>query len=259
MIKIFITFIFLVLGISVFSQDTPSNFNEAGLVFSNLNSFGIRYKYGNDNIMFRITSLVLNGTNTTTSYNNYSNNGINGADISASPSSSVGAGLNLGLEKIKWINNKSNFYYGFDWINSYTTSYSKSVTPNVSTLNYTDENNEYVYLTTLYNNTSNSNTWTLSSGIGFIFGLSYKLSDLFTLQAELEPSISYKYTETTTSATNYGVHWIGNSTTGYTPNDYISNSPSSTSINKGITYGLSNSGASITLAYKLVRNKQKPQ
>jgi len=249
----------MLLGISIaaLSQETQSNFHEIGLVFSNLNSFGLRYKYGNDNCMLRITSLVLNGTNTSTSYNDYSYNEINGANISASPTNTIGTGLNLGLEKRKWIGNKSCFFYGFDWINSYTNSYSKTITPNGTTYSYTDENNQYIFLTSLYNNTSRSNSWTLSSGLGLIFGFSYKISNLFSVQAEIEPSISYKYTETTTSNTNYGVHWIGNSTTGYTPNSYITSNISQTTINKGITYGLTNSAASITILYRLEWDIQK--
>lgn len=245
-----VAFLLFILNISVFSQDSISNSknHEIGVVFSNLNSFGLRYKYGNENLKIRVTSLVFNGTNTTKNDNNdnsiYS---LNGSNIS----NTLGAGLRLGLEKSICINKKSCFIYGIEWINSYSSSQTSTITPSQSFYYYTDNNNQNVNLNSIFNNSSSSNSWNLSSGFGLFVGLTYKINESFSVITEIEPSISYLYSSATTSTTTNGVNWNGNSTTGYTPTVYEVNTISQKTINKGLNYGLSNSAASITILYKL--------
>src|SRR5262249_3403932 len=103
------------LFISAFAQESPLKVKEVGLVFSNLNSFGLRYKSGNENILFRITALSLTGSNTNNSYDNYSYNGIS-ASVPSTSSNSFGGGLNIGFECRKPVNNKSYFYWGLEYI-----------------------------------------------------------------------------------------------------------------------------------------------
>ena len=126
---IVIAVMFLTINISVYSQEKLNRPNEIGLVFSNLNSFGLRYKCGNDTTMFRMTALVLTGTNTSNNYSNCSNNGIVDENIPASKTNAIAPGLNFGFEQRKWINNKLYFYYCLDWINSYSRSKTNTVTP----------------------------------------------------------------------------------------------------------------------------------
>ena len=52
----------LAMSFTAFSQDNPADSHELGLVFNNLNSFGIRYKCGNGQTMFRLTSVVFTGS-----------------------------------------------------------------------------------------------------------------------------------------------------------------------------------------------------
>jgi len=255
--KFYVTFLFFAISIGLFSQENSHNTSEIGLVFNNLSSFGVRYKLGNDHIMFRITSLVLNGTNTSTNLSRYSYNGINQSNISSNPANTFGTGLNLGFEKRNWIGQKSYFSYGIDWINSYTKSTSNATTPNSSTFHYTDLNGNYLTMTQVYYNTSSSNIWTASSGLGIFVGFFFKINDLFSIGAELEPSISYKYTSTGSSSLGYGVHWTGNSTSGYTSDVYVNSATTQTTINKGLSYGLTNASASITIIYKFARLVQK--
>jgi hypothetical protein len=253
--QVVIAVMFLTINISAYSQEKLNRPNEIGFVFSNLNSFGLRYKCGNDTTMFRITSLVLTGTNTTNSYN-YSNNGVADGNIPASTSNTIAPGLNFGFEQRKWINNKLYFYYGLEWINSYSESKSNNVTPVTSTMIYTLNNVEYVS-TIVYNNTSYSKAWTINSGLGIVFGVTYKLNELFSISTEIEPSVPYKYTKTTTSSTGYNVYWTGSSTTGYTGHTCMNSNPIQTVINKGFTYSLSNATASVTIAYRLFRKFKK--
>ena len=255
--KVMIALMFLIINISVYSQENQYRPNEIGFVFSNLNSFGLRYKCGNDTTMFRLTSLVLTGSNTSNSYNNYSNNGIVDNSIPASLTNTIAPGLNFGFEQRKWINDKLYFYYGLDWINSYSESKSNTVTP-TTVVSPPVAGSVNLISTAVYNNSSSNKTWTISSGLGFVFGMTYKLSELFSISAELEPSIPYKYTKTIASSTTYNVYWSStSSTSGYTSHVYLYGNSSQTSINKGISYSLSNATASVTIAYRLNRKTKK--
>ena len=253
---IVIAVMFLTINISVYSQEQLNRPNEIGLVFSNLNSFGLRYKCGNDTTMFRMTALVLTGTNTSKSYNNCFNNGVVDGNIPASNTNTIAPALNFGFEQRKWVNNKLYFYYGLDWINSYSHSNTNTVTP-TSAVSPPATGSTNIISTAVYNNSTSNKTWTISSGLGIVLGMTYKLSELFSISAELEPSIPYQYTKTTATSTTYNVYWIGNVNTGYTSHVYMSGNGSQTSINKGITYSLSNATASITIAYRLFRKFKK--
>lgn len=253
---VLIAVMFLTINISVYSQEKLNRPNEIGLVFSNLNSFGLRYKCGNDTTMFRMTALVLTGTNTSNNYSNCSNNGIVDENIPASKTNAIAPGLNFGFEQRKWINNKLYFYYGLDWINSYSRNKTITVTP-TSVVSPPATGSVNLISTAVYNNSTTNKTWTISSGLGFVFGMTYKLSELFSISTELEPSIPYKYTKTIATSTTYNVYWIGNTTTGYTSHVYMNGNGSQTSINKGITYSLSNASASITIAYRLFRKSKR--
>ena len=227
-----------------FAQDAPAKVKEVGLVFSNLNSFGLRFKCGNEKTLFRITALSLNGNSITNSYDDYSFNGT-AFSVPSTPSSAIGGGLNIGFEKRKRINDKSYFYWGIDWINSYSESKSNTTTPSTYTTTV-DISGVYTYESTVFYNNNNTNTYTISSGLGFIAGYAYKLSDSFSIMAELVPSVSYRYMHTTTAITTTSEYYFGNP--GYQP---VPNSTNQTVINKGVNYSLTNAAAGITIAYRL--------
>ena len=238
-------------GVSSFSQEKQPNFHEIGFVFSNLNSFGLRYKYGNDNTLFRITSLVINGTNSSNSFDNYSGHNTNDTSkIPSSISATLGLGVNLGIEKRIWINPKSFFLFGVESISTFSQNYTTTVTPGSTSFGYTDLSSQNITLVSFYNNSTKNDVKTVSTGLGFVFGYSYKFNDIFSIVAELEPSITYKYSKTNASSISNSVNWDGSSTVGYFP-AYTLNNTSQTTINKGITYGLTNTAVNITLVYKL--------
>ncbi|HEY4798687.1 MAG TPA: hypothetical protein VII99_06365 [Bacteroidia bacterium] len=239
----------LIVWLKAVAQDVSSKTSEVGLVFTNLNSFGFRYKCGNDKTLFRLTVLSLSGSNTNGYYSNYSNLGTN-AEIPTNPSSSLGAGLNAGIERRNRINETLYFLYGLDLINSWSESKSNTTTPSPLSISYVQNNVEIVQ-TAIVNNTLNSKAWTINTGLGIVVGVACKINNAFNLSAELIPSVSYKYTQTTTTNTTYSVRWIGNSTTGYTPSPFLYGNSTQTVLNKGLTYGLTNTAASITLAYKI--------
>ncbi len=74
-----------------------------------------------------------------------------------------------------------------------------------------------------------STTWNVSAGLGLVLGFMYKINNDINLTAELLPSIGYTY---------------GKSTTNF-------NGTKTVQTNTGINYGLSDTGANLTLSFRL--------
>lgn len=181
-------FVILLVLIPLFSmaQDAKSKIHEVGINFSNLNSFGIRYKCGNDNTLLRLTLLSVNA---------YKNNSK--PDSTAINASAIGIGFNIGFEKRKSITDKLDFYYGLDLLTSFLSSSRNNI-------RYDDK----------------TDNWTITAGPGFVLGLDFKINNAITLSAEVVPSLRYSYGETTntsnsaeTKQTNTGYNF-GLNTTG---------------------------------------------
>ncbi|HZK94029.1 MAG TPA: hypothetical protein VFC67_07465 [Prolixibacteraceae bacterium] len=92
-LTVLLVLIFILLN-DLYSQEKTSS-KEVGLYFSSLNSFGVRYKFGNEKRMFRLTALSLSAERTTSPDQN-----------------KAGAGLNFGVELPFRITDVFSFYYG---------------------------------------------------------------------------------------------------------------------------------------------------
>jgi hypothetical protein len=158
---------------SLYSQEKTKS-KEVGLYFSNLNAFGIRYKFGNEKHMFRLTALSLNvGTNKSDNGNG------NTQDIKTS-----GAGMRFGIEFPVKITENFNFYYGGELGASYS-HYKSEITDNDP-------------------HTSNS----YGGEAGFVLGFAYIINPSISLSAELVPGFNYSYSklnETKVSAFGFGI------------------------------------------------------
>ena len=157
---------------SLYSQEEAKS-KEVGLYFSNLNAFGMRYKFGNEKHMFRLTALSLNiGTNKSDNGNGHTQ------DIKTS-----GAGIRFGIEFPVKITEKFNFYYGGELGASYS-HYKSEITDNDP-------------------NTANS----YGGEAGFILGFAYSINPGISLSAEIVPGFNYSYikqNETKTSIFGFG-------------------------------------------------------
>jgi len=114
---------------------------------SSFDQFKIRYKFGDANHLFRITSTYLSAVKDNNSDN-----------------SDFGAGVGIGIEFPKKLQEKLSIYYGFELNNNYR--YQKH-----------DSNNMY------------------SVGAGGILGFSYSLNEVLHLGAEITPGIYYNYSK----------------------------------------------------------------
>jgi len=126
--------------------------------------------------------------------------------------SNYGLGFNIGFEKRKSITEKLDSYYGVDL-----------------PVNIEYQSDDDVRFD------KTRSTWTISSGLGFIFGLTYKINSNLNFSAEVIPSI--KYSHSISTETRSGVE--------------------TTNTNNLFSYGLSNYGATIILAYRFGKKKQQ--
>ena len=196
--KEFILIIFLgLIPVRSIAQDTNPRINEVGISLRGATSLGIRFKTGNEKTLFRITLLSASVSNTKSlSAPNPDNDSENG---------SIGAGLNIGIEKRKSISENIWFYYGTDLINSFSKNSYESPSA-----------------------VSSSEDWAISTGIGVVIGLIYKINNSINISAEVMPSIWYSYGKTTSD----------------------SEISSSERTNRGLDYSLVSPGANLTFSYR---------
>lgn len=90
--SIFSLLVLLTLSVTVSAQDS-GRVREIGVYTSNLSNFGIRYKWGNENIRFRITAADF-------------------SFVTSDGTTSFGMGAGFGIEKPKPITEKVGLYYG---------------------------------------------------------------------------------------------------------------------------------------------------
>lgn len=188
--KIFLIVITLVSSFVTMAQDTIK-VKEVGILFNNLNNFGLTYKLGNSNAVWRINSLLISGSSVKENL-----------DTLERSRKSAGFAIKLGKEFRKTISDKLEFRYGADVFFDYRKQEFVS-----SNSTFGDE--------------------TYRPGVNLVIGFNYLLSENLLLGAELLPSFNYLTGRSTSSG--------------------AFNSPQRI---EGFEYGLSNTSALITLAYR---------
>jgi len=232
------------------AQIDSSKKSEFGLQFTSTSSFGICYKFGSSNMLFRISAASLNGASNSTDYNSYSYNNNTSTITPNGSTSSFGIGLNIALEFRKPIGNRFYFYCGPALINSFSQSNTNTVTPQAYTNGYYNSSNVYTIQSVEVNNITDTKITTINSGLGCIIGGAYNLGKSFSFGVEIVPSVTYTSTETNTTAQSYGVIWTSKGVNGYSTNEYLTPS-SSDKVTSGFSLSAITSGANITIAYKI--------
>ena len=143
------------------AQETVKQ-KEIGLVFSNLDNFGLTFKTGTDKSLWRFNTLFISG-----------NNMDNTSDSIVNKQSNIGFSVKIGKEYRKKIVDNLELRFGADLSFSYSQS---KYDYNDKTINDYDRKNERT---------------TYQPGINLVFGLNYKFNDKFILGAELLPSFNY--------------------------------------------------------------------
>ncbi len=160
--KLSLILLSLIFPFSLMSQETIKQ-KEVGLLFSNLDNFGLTFKTGTNKSLWRFNTLYLSGNN---------NNEI--ADSSESNYTSFGFNVQIGHEFRTSISNNLEFRYGADLsfiFNHYETDY------NDKTIDDRDRYSKRNYY---------------EPGINLVIGLNYVINDNLVFGAEILPSISYR-------------------------------------------------------------------
>lgn len=135
---------------------------EVGIVFSNLDQFGLTYKTGTAKSMWRFTTLFISGSNFTDSNDDMENKQTN-----------LGFGLKIGKEFRKELASNLEFRYGADI--SFAYSKVKSEYDDITVADVDRLNEQSLY----------------KPGANLMLGLNYKLSENFVIGAELLPGFIY--------------------------------------------------------------------
>lgn len=142
--------------------------NEAGIIFSSLNSFGISYKTGTDHSLWRFNTLVINGSNIEEN-----------SDSLDYKNENSGIEIKIGHEFIKPVAEKVEFRYGTDISFGYNHAlYDR----NDKSINDSDHSGERT---------------TFTPGLNFVLGLNYLINDHFIVGAEILPYVHYQFGEIT--------------------------------------------------------------
>lgn len=141
-------------------QEKPVHYNQVGITFSNLNSFGLNYKTGGEKTLFRVTFLTLN-------LGKISEWGRpeDSVDIKHQ---SYGAGLRLGFEKRVPVYKHLDFIWGLE--TGCDFGYQKEKRDNFESV-----------------------LWNITPLIALILGVNYTLGDHLVFGAEITPGIQYSY------------------------------------------------------------------
>jgi hypothetical protein len=217
---------------------------EYGIGFTGLNSYSLQYRWGTPKVLYRINANVgftglSNANNNTDNYqNNTGSFSASSDNVQIKTPATISTAIGFSVLTLKQINPKFGIVLG----GTAGLTYSYTTGQNIQASTYQDPNNFSVETVT-----TKSTTQTLQPYMGFVLGAYYKINPSFIIYAEIAPNIYYASSQTkSTSNTTY-----------YPPTtDTRSSTTSNTSANLGLS-GLSNSGAMLTLVYRITKTKNK--
>lgn len=159
--KSFVILLTLTMPLFLLAQETTKQ-REVGLVFSNLDNFGLTYRTGSNKSLWRFNTMFISG-----------NSSEETADSTVSTQSNAGFGIKIGKEYRKEIAQNFEFRVGADI--SFSYSKYKSELIDKSVVNH----DRYREQTIFY------------PGINLVFGLNYVLSEKLVIGVEALPFFRY--------------------------------------------------------------------
>lgn len=163
--KLVLIMIAIAISMSVMAQE-KTKVKEAGLVFNDMDNFGLTYRIGSTHSLWRFNTLLFTGSNS-----------IATSKELQSSNNKIGFGVKIGKEYRKDIAKNLELRFGADL-----------------SFNYIQSSNEY--------NKRESNDFdrleesvTYVPGANLVLGLNYVINDKFIIGAEILPYFSYSYEE----------------------------------------------------------------
>jgi hypothetical protein len=232
---------------------------EFGIGISGFNNYSLQYRWGNENRLYRIqgniggSGSVGNSSNNSYTAQDTTNNSALSTTKTTTPIN-LNCGLSFSILKIKPVSEKFGLLYGGFCALNYFIKQSNS-TENTNTFYSINNGNSVNH--SINTTITKQNSQTFQSSIGLVLGAVYNINASFRIYAEIDPSVYYSYnnsTTNTTSSTTYpnspnanNIHNTQSSGNGYPT--YLANP-----INTFGLQSLSNSGASLTIVYRITKN-----
>ncbi|MFZ4521301.1 MAG: hypothetical protein ACOYNC_06320 [Bacteroidales bacterium] len=166
-ISIIGTILLILLTISVYSQDAPHRYSQAGINFTTLNSFGLHFKTGGEKTLLRLSMLTLD-----LGAGGHWGKPEDSLDIK---DQSFGLGFRVGFEKQVRIVEKFDFIWGVEIGANF--NYQKHKVESVS-------------------NSYESYDWAITPLVDVIIGATYTIAGHLVLGAEITPGIRYSVGKT---------------------------------------------------------------
>ncbi len=157
----------LTLSLCVMAQEKTKQ-NEVGLIFNNLNNFGLTFKTGTSESLWRFRTLFIKGSNDDRNY-----------PAVEDKENTFGFGLSLGKEFRKKIDNNFEIRYGADL--SFSYYFDKMIDDGKVNDDLDLSNKMYSY----------------SPGVNLVLGVNYVINSNLIIGAELLPHVTYNYTTNT--------------------------------------------------------------
>lgn len=170
-----IAIVTLLVSSGLFAQESPPrHYNQFGVNFTSLNSFGLHFKTGSEKTLFRLNLLALDlGQNSEWGRSQ---------DSIDNKISSFGCGIRVGFEKHIPVVAQFDFIWGIEaGIN----------------MNYMKTQQHEIYY-----NDYGSTVWSVAPLVDVVLGATYTISDHLVFGAEITPGIRYSFGKTKSTYPN---------------------------------------------------------
>ena len=228
------------------TDSLPKKVKEFGIGFTSLTAYSLQYRWGNTKRLFRVNATIGGSTTFGNGSNNSTNDQTTGSTNNTTGNSTTNspivfnAGLSFSMLYLKPLVKKFGLIYGPIAGVSYSTSNNQTTGTTTAVLYAPNATNNGTYPN---NTTTKITSKTLQPYLGFVLGAFYKINRSFFIYAEIAPNIYYARTNSTNSTTQSVLN-LNNSVGNITNN-------TSTSNNAFGIANLSNSGATITIVYRI--------
>ncbi|NLF43848.1 MAG: hypothetical protein GX587_14235 [Bacteroidales bacterium] len=176
--KTIMMLLFLAIPGLMIAQETTKQ-KEVGIVFSNLDNFGLSFKTGNNHLLWRFNTVLFSGNNEKQSLTHKD------LTLREETQKNMGIGLGFGLESITSIDENFEFKFGADVFFNYSVN-------NFIRDNISESGQDYTVKRTI-----------MEPGINLVIGFNYLINEKLVLGAEFLPYISYGFgTEVRNDALN---------------------------------------------------------
>jgi len=229
------------------NQAVPLKVKEYGVGLSNLNSFSLQYRWGNEKRLFRINATIGGstgfgkGSGNSTQTQDTTNNSNNTYTSQTTSPINFNSSLSFSILNIKYVAGNFGLMYG--GVAGITYSIVNDQTTEKGTINSYSANNSNSNGIFPFSETKKNHTQNIKPFIGIVLGATYKISETFLVYLEITPNIYFQHSNTTSTTVE----------TNLQPNQYIINGTQKNSNNIIGIANLSNSGAMLTFVYRITK------